>query len=210
MQINEIFQGIQGEGSTIGRPALFIRLAGCNLSCDFCDSKYAMEEKGQNWSVDKVVSLIKDSPQKRVIFTGGEPMLQVDEIDEIITRLYFNKFEIETNGTIMNNSIVSKYLQFNISPKKGHINFDILADYLRTEDSIFKFVIEKAEDIKYWQNMVIDSINIPKDRVYLMPEGIDKENMIDKSKNLAKECLKYGYNLSPRLQIILWGNERGR
>ena len=209
MQVNEYFKGIQGEGSTIGRPALFIRLSGCNMSCDFCDSKYANDEKGTTWDIDKLVSFIRDSSQKRVIFTGGEPMLQADEINSVIRRLPMHEFEIETNGTIQNTEMVGN-IQFNISPKKGHINLDILTDYLRTEDSIFKFVIEDLDDILYWKKEIIDVIKIPSGRTYLMPEGTEKDGIIARNLWLAKDCLKYGYNLSPRLQIILWGNERGK
>ena len=131
MQINEYFKGIQGEGSTIGKPALFIRLSGCNMSCDFCDSKYANDEKGTTWDIDKLVSIIRDSSQKRVIFTGGEPMLQQDEIGNIIKLLPGYKFEIETNGTLRNLLICyNENVQFNVSPKKGYIKDNILKSYL--------------------------------------------------------------------------------
>src|SRR4030042_4360461 len=77
IQISEIFYSIRGEGLLAGRPSMFIRLAGCPLQCNYCDTKYALNSSaGTEMSIDEIIKkMIKYSPQYAVI-TGGEPMVR--------------------------------------------------------------------------------------------------------------------------------------
>lgn len=96
MRVNEIFYSLQGEGRNTGRAAIFIRFAGCNLRCSFCDTQFnAFKEM----TVKEILNSIKDFPSHFVVLTGGEPTLQID--DEFITALHVHDYEvaIETNGT---------------------------------------------------------------------------------------------------------------
>ncbi|RLF30939.1 MAG: hypothetical protein DRM98_06200, partial [Thermoplasmata archaeon] len=77
MKINEIFYSIQGEGKWTGLPNIFIRTAGCNLRCTFCDTKYAYEN-GVELQVEEIINKITQYPCKHVCITGGEPLLQED------------------------------------------------------------------------------------------------------------------------------------
>jgi organic radical activating enzyme len=100
MQLSEIFYSIQGEGTWTGTPAVFVRLAGCNLACDFCDTDYSTKSIA---SVDDVVRLVretgKDCPM--VILTGGEPLAQAETPDLIeALRRDGRRVHIESNGTI--------------------------------------------------------------------------------------------------------------
>ena len=79
MKINEIFYSLQGEGHWTGTPAIFIRFAGCNLRCDFCDTNH---ESGEEYDTEELIKELSQYPAKRVILTGGEPGLQVN--DELI------------------------------------------------------------------------------------------------------------------------------
>ena len=81
-EINEIFEGIQGEGKYVGMPMLFIRCSGCTRACSFCDTKY--HTKGKEMTIDEVIKIIKKSKLNYVCFTGGEPLLQIDVIREIM------------------------------------------------------------------------------------------------------------------------------
>ncbi len=95
-KINEIFYSLQGEGMNTGTPAVFIRFSGCNLHCDFCDTKH---EEGTMMSDKEIVDEVRKYPTKMVILTGGEPSLWIDKglIDELHT---IHKYiTIETNGT---------------------------------------------------------------------------------------------------------------
>jgi 7-carboxy-7-deazaguanine synthase len=100
LQLAEIFYSVQGEGTWTGTPAVFVRLAGCNLACDFCDTDYALKFIA---SVDDVVARVRaeggDCPM--VILTGGEPLAQA-ETPALIAALIADgrRIHIESNGTI--------------------------------------------------------------------------------------------------------------
>lgn len=100
LQLAEIFYSIQGEGAFTGTPAVFVRLAGCNLSCDFCDTDYSLKFFA---SVDDVVARVREigSDCPMVILTGGEPLAQRETL-ELIRALQRNgrRVHIESNGTI--------------------------------------------------------------------------------------------------------------
>lgn len=94
--VNEIFYSLQGEGYYTGTPAVFVRFAGCNLRCPFCDTDHAAS---QPMSADDILRAIAPYPAKMVVLTGGEPSLYVDE--ELVNRLHAagKYLTIETNGT---------------------------------------------------------------------------------------------------------------
>lgn len=98
MKINEIFYSLQGEGHYTGTPAVFIRFAGCNLKCSFCDTDFTSFTE---MSEDDIIREISQYPARHIVITGGEPTLQ-------ITTSFVNKLhdagkyvQIETNGTNM-------------------------------------------------------------------------------------------------------------
>ena len=92
MQINEIFYSIQGEGKWTGLPNIFIRTTGCNLRCNYCDTKYAYEE-GTEKSIDQIIKEIKKFNCKKICLTGGEPLLQKDSI-KLVNELLQKKYQI--------------------------------------------------------------------------------------------------------------------
>lgn len=96
MKVNEIFYSIQGEGAHAGTPAVFIRFSGCNLKCDFCDTKH---QDGQIYTEEEIIAQVAKYPANLVVITGGEPTLQltqslVDGINAIGKHV-----AVETNGT---------------------------------------------------------------------------------------------------------------
>jgi 7-carboxy-7-deazaguanine synthase len=96
----EIYKSVQGESSFAGRPCIFVRLAGCNLRCSWCDSEYTFKG-GYKLSDDEIVSEIEMlAPVKLIEFTGGEPLLQERELVPLMERLLASGFElmIETSG----------------------------------------------------------------------------------------------------------------
>lgn len=100
LQLAEIFYSIQGEGTWTGTPAVFVRLAGCNLACDFCDTDYSLKEIA---SVEDVVAAVREKGNDcpMVILTGGEPLAQAETpalIDAL--RKDGRRVHIESNGTI--------------------------------------------------------------------------------------------------------------
>ena len=125
LKVNEIFYSIQGEGVRIGTPNIFIRLSGCNLKCSFCDTEHNSFEI---YSIDKLYKHIQKYNCKNIIWTGGEPLLQLTE-DVVIFFKQKGYFQaIETNGTLP----IIKGLDFiSVSPKT------------------FNLKIKKCDEVKY-------------------------------------------------------------
>ena len=95
MKINEIFYSLQGEGARVGQPTVFIRLTGCDLSCGFCDTEFA---SGKEITTDELLARVKQYPAKWITWTGGEPMLQLNEGVVSAFRDAGYLQSIETNG----------------------------------------------------------------------------------------------------------------
>lgn len=96
MKVNEIFYSLQGEGHYTGTPAVFVRFAGCNLRCWFCDTDF---EKGDEMSEDEIVEAVLQYPTRYVVITGGEPTLQITA--SLCDKLHAHGLYLmmETNGT---------------------------------------------------------------------------------------------------------------
>jgi 7-carboxy-7-deazaguanine synthase len=100
MYLIETYKSVQGESSFAGLPCIFVRLAGCNLRCTWCDSEYTFKG-GYKQSIEEVEQVIADlAPVRLVEFTGGEPMLQAKELLPLMDRLLATGYElmIETSG----------------------------------------------------------------------------------------------------------------
>jgi organic radical activating enzyme len=111
LKVNEIFYSIQGEGARAGEPSIFIRLAGCDLACSFCDTEF---ESQAVMSLAAISQHISGRPCKWIVWTGGEPMLQINyEIVEFFHAAGY-KQAIESNG----NHAIPKTIDWRVvSPK---------------------------------------------------------------------------------------------
>lgn len=122
MRISEIFFSIQGEGYYAGTPQVFVRTAGCDLRCFWCDTPYALRFKdGVEYSVECIINKILEFKWNRVVLTGGEPLLQpVKELNELLKELKSRGFHtmIETSGKHYN--VLNKIVEF-----VDHISMDI-------------------------------------------------------------------------------------
>lgn len=103
-RVAEIFSSINGEAKRAGEPATFVRFAGCNLNCTYCDTRWAMENVNSFALVEKntLLNIIKEKKIRNITLTGGEPLLQpgIDEFILDILRDSFFRVEIETNGAV--------------------------------------------------------------------------------------------------------------
>lgn len=231
----EIFYTLQGEGFSMGRPAIFVRLAKCNLACVWCDTPYTWNWTTTNFKHEddikyikkdeivhltpmQVADIISSFDCNRVVFTGGEPMLQQRDIVEVCFLLGQDYiFEIETNGTISpTQNILNCITQFNVSPKLSSsgnkpnkaIKDAILKSYCASNKSFFKFVIGTEDDF-YEAMQVIENCNIDRMAVYFMPEGRDEQAIQKNSKILADICKELAVNFTTRLHVLLWGAKKG-
>ena len=207
--VNEIFYSIQGEGPNAGKPAIFLRLFGCNLRCVWCDSMFAVTGKEyQAFEIDEVTREIQKYPCKHVVITGGEPLLQQKGLKALLKGLPGYSFEIETNGSIPLE--IEEFIeQINCSPKlknSGNPAYP-LAIKPQNKAVIYKFVVQKEEDMKAVREYIKEN-EIPAEKVYLMPEGVNKKIVQERSEWLVEICKKEGYNFTSRLHILLWGNKR--
>ncbi len=209
----EQFVSLQGEGLSLGRKSCFIRLAGCNLSCTFCDTTYARTVG--NASYLDVPTILRSVPRKTpVVITGGEPMLY--DLEPLLRGINGREgresiVEIETNGTIF---APYYHVQFIVSPK-----LDFPQSYrqeviraFEERGAVFKFVIRDQAD--FGRVMQLHDTLWLSD-IVLMPEGTTAEEIIRRSKDIAKWMCAEGRDLRnvrliPRLHILLWGAARGR
>ncbi len=126
-RVCEIFYSIQGEGAQSGRPAIFCRFAGCNLNCAFCDTDRDSIERPGGGVYESTLSLVQSLKERipgtlsdarpMMLFTGGEPALQINK--ELIDAVHMEGFEIavETNGTVTLPEAIDWVC---VSPKIGH------------------------------------------------------------------------------------------
>ena len=142
--VSEIFTSFQGEGPYIGTPATFLRLYGCNLNCQWCDTDISTYEM---LSVDDVAEILMTQMEfnniNLLVITGGEPTLQMEEIKRLIKELPEDiKIQLETNGSIFEYLSEIEYL---ISPKEDKEK--VFENYYKYDNVFFKFVITCEEDI---------------------------------------------------------------
>lgn len=157
MKIAEIFTSLQGEGLTSGYPTIFIRLAGCNLSCSYCDTP-ASRQGGTVMDVDEVAARALAEKPHHVCITGGEPLLQKNEVAELSRRLISagKKVSIESNGTLPFDGLpdeVSICMDVKCPSSGERSDIDLLAD-LRSTDSV-KFVVGTDDDLQYAEKIIM-------------------------------------------------------
>src|SRR5512137_1343861 len=156
MKITEIFRSLQGEGKNQGKPCLFIRLAGCNLNCTWCDTKYS-REGGMTMSLDSVLEQVWRVNPPYVCITGGEPLIQADALESLLASLHSRgtEIDIETNGTI-DFSRFQPYASVCMDvkcPSSGEVSDLSLLSKIRPEDSV-KFVVKDEADCRYAQEVM--------------------------------------------------------
>ena len=165
MRVNEIFYSLQGEGAYTGTASIFIRLSGCNLACDFCDTKH---QPYKDYTKEEIAREIAVYEAKNIVFTGGEPSLQLDA--ETID--YFHKLgyfiQVETNGT--------RKLPYNVdwvtcSPKSQNIVIQRI-DELK--------VVHTGQALSFYEEMPIEH---PECR-YLQP--CDERDPVRNAENFAR------------------------
>jgi 7-carboxy-7-deazaguanine synthase len=152
MKIAEIFTSIQGEGLTSGYPTVFVRLAGCNLRCTYCDTQYAQDCSGAEMTPVQVASEVLRTGVIHVCITGGEPLLQQEELLVLLPMLRDNGLEItiETNGTVGFQQVL-EYATVCMDvkcPSSGETSDLSLLSAIRREDSV-KYVVGTREDLVY-------------------------------------------------------------
>jgi 7-carboxy-7-deazaguanine synthase len=223
--VSEIFESVQGEGPSAGEPAVFLRLARCNLHCRYCDTRYTWDferyryedEVHERGVTDVADELSKRSPG-RLIITGGEPLMQQRGLAALLRALPTTWFlEVETNGTMAPDlTLAERVDQWNVSPKLSNggdpeslrIRPAALAALLATERAHLKLVVGNAADVLEAEALIAGT-GWPRQRVMLMPEAANRAELAERAGFVKEAALVRGLRYSPRLHVERWDGARG-
>lgn len=212
MILNEVFCSIQGEGLNAGQPAIFVRFGNCNLKCTWCDTKYTWHPDvidNYEAKLDEVFSQIrKYSECKHLVITGGEPMLQQDVISALRREFPDYYIEVETNGSqkVLCEEDVNLFTVSYKTSNSGNPPYELKTI---NDKCVYKFVVCREGDFDEIDE-VIRKYSLPPDKIFLMPEGTSRSEVLKKEGFISQYCKYKGYRFSPRLHVIAWGGARGK
>jgi len=229
MLVSEIFYSLQGEGELLGMPSVFVRLSGCNLRCNWCDTPFASwNPEGEQLSIDQIVAQVTTHPARHVVLTGGEPMIaaEIRELAAAIKKLGYH-ITIETAATVAPDGIACDLAS--LSPKlrnsapderlpaawrerheQTRWQPDVVRTWLRDYPFQLKFVVASTADVDEIEAMLRE-LNEPitPAKILLMAEGTTQAVLQSRASWLSELCKTRGYRYAPRLHIELYGNRRG-
>jgi organic radical activating enzyme len=219
LEVHSIFYTIQGEGPFAGQPAVFVRLAGCNLQCPGCDTDYTSERElmGAADVASKIHMLLRarvlpGAGRALVVITGGEPFRQ--DIPKLVSLLLHKGYrvQIETNGTLFRPSSVWEHSAVTIvcSPKAGKLSKDLVKHI-----DAFKYVMRagSVDPDDGLPTLALDHSAAPRVvrppagstvPVYLQP--MDRGDELLNRENLhacIASCMKFGYTLQVQIHKII-------
>ena len=237
LAVSEVFYSLQGEGVTMGVPSVFLRLKSCNL---LCGGQGTVQDKklhdGAAWRCDTIEVWLKGlwtiyenvlndwfirklRNGAHLIITGGEPLLQQDQIIDYLvwfreTQGFMPYVEIETNGTIMPKFSPTRWncspkLESSGVPKEKRYKPEVLSKLNEHEGTIFKFVVTSSID---WLEIIASYLNpliIDKPKIWLMPGASNIEELLENNKFVSSLALGNQVNFCSRLQIEIWNKTVG-
>jgi 7-carboxy-7-deazaguanine synthase len=218
LQVVEKFVSINGEGRRCGQLATFIRFAGCNLNCGYCDTAWANDRKVafDPMTAEEVYAYIKDTNVTNVTLTGGEPLLQqgMGEFLELLSQDPELYVEIETNGSVL----LSKFSDLE-NPPSFTMDYKLPSsgmermmalenfDHLTEKDTV-KFVSGSMADLEKALELINKYKLTEKTSIFISPVfgDIELESIVD----FMKDNQMNGVNMQVQLHKIIWDpNERG-
>lgn len=225
LKVSEIFASIQGEGVSAGEPAAFLRLAGCNLHCTWCDTKYTWDWQAFDYdrevtrmSISSVAEQLHALAPRRLVITGGEPLIQQAGIAVLLQSLGSEWIiEVETNGTITPDTpLLARIDQWNVSPKLAHatdpealrIRISTLQIFARMPTAWLKVVTEQATDLTELDQLIALS-QWSNERILLMAQASTATDLQQRSPVISELALRRGLGVSPRLHVARWNGRRG-
>lgn len=209
MRVNEIFYSIDGEGLRAGALAVFIRLAGCNLRCSYCDTSYAWEEDaGQDMTIREILEYIERYGCDRITLTGGEPLRSREGMD--LTRALVEEgyeVNIETNGSVAVEDVLipGTIITMDYKCPSSGCESSMLIDnigILRKSDAL-KFVVGTEEDL-HKAAEIIEKYN-PACQCFLSPVfgGIEPAEIVE----FMKDKDMHRCRLQLQMHKYIWGPE---
>lgn len=184
LNVKEIFYSLQGEGGRTGEPSIFIRLTKCNLSCTFCDTDFSA---GEDMTLEDIEKHISQYPAKWIIWTGGEPTIQLKDDHLRFFKDKGYRQAIETNGT----KRVSELIDYiTCSPKK---DYDRTKEYLPTVNEI-RIPLSKGDTLP-------DISTLPAADKYFVSPIFDGDKMNPENVNYCVQLIKENPQWALSLQI---------
>jgi 7-carboxy-7-deazaguanine synthase len=209
---------LQGEGPYAGARSLFLRLAGCNLRCPFCDTKYAWSTEGaERLGVEEVVAIVEEERPALVVVTGGEPLLQRRPLGLLVSALtrLGHRVQVETNGTMEAPGPGDPLAgaAYVVSPKDAVVRVPgarthsswFAAARRGVPEVWFKFLAAGRRDVEEARRYAEEN-GIPLERAYVMPltrEGMTAEELLQLHREVARAALDNQMSFSPRLHLLL-------
>jgi organic radical activating enzyme len=225
LRLSEVFDSIQGEGVSLGKPCRFIRLALCNLHCHYCDTKYTWDFARYDYdtevrdvSVAALAEQVRSAPAKHVVLTGGEPLLQQRALAQVLAEVPGDVFiEVETNGTrVPAEALRARIDQWNVSPKLSsagdpealRIRPEALAALRDTGRAYLKLVLKTERD-RDEAEALRQRFGFARERTLFMPEAATPDELAARSGDVAAWSQALAVRFGTRLHISLWGGRRG-
>lgn len=214
MKVNEIFTSIDGEGLTAGELATFIRFTGCNLRCEWCDTKYSFDN-GVEMPIEEIMTCVPDNISD-VTLTGGEPLLQAD-IDKLISELLNrgHKVNIETNGAVDisnlpygNDVLITMDYKLPSSKMESKMMAGNIV-WLKHTD-VLKFVVGSDEDLGRMKEVINE--HKPACYIYISSvfSKIEPAHIVEWMKHNADFLKPYKVRFQLQLHKFIWNpNKRG-
>ena len=227
MFISEIYESRQGEGIFTGTMSVFVRTSGCNLRCQFCDTPFtSWDPEGKSQDVREIVKEMTRYSSRHVVITGGEPMMAkgLEEFTRTLREMGWH-ITIETAGTLfrdvdcdlmsispkLSNSTPSEERAGNWAQRheRTRLNVEVVGQLMELCDYQLKFVVADKDDLAEIESFLSRLTTFARERVLLMPEGVDIFTLEKKAEWLEPLCREKGFAFCQRQHIFWYGNKRG-
>lgn len=227
LPVSEVYGPVlQGEGPHMGRPVSFLRLGLCNLACSWCDTPYTWDRARYDLAAEcppRTAAWILDRlpDASALVLSGGEPLMhRANPALQDVVDAWPRDTHVETNGTLSPPQwMARKVAWWSVSPKLSHSGdreakrikpavLELFAALAAERLAGFKFVATGPQDLAEVDELVA-TFDIPPGAVWVMPEGVTLDAQLAGLLALEPHVLDRGWNLAPRLHVLMHGNQRG-